>query len=133
VTTIILIAVRGNFVLSNIVWVYEKKRETQYRHNDLACLFSLHSLRSYSFLFSLLALTCLYALVARAKHSCSLCLLLFWSLPYHILSTHRLLSFFFFLSVYSTINTTTSSFVRLLVRQHFEKKRAKKKRTDKLK
>jgi hypothetical protein len=67
----------------------------QYRHKALACLLFLHSLRSYSFLFSpsisLYMLIC-SSICMRAKHSCSLCL---WSLPYHILSTRRLLMFFF--------------------------------------
>lgn len=82
---------------------------------------------------SFLALTCLYALVARAKHSCSLCLILFWSLPYHILSTHRSLIFFFsFLSILLLILPLTLSFV-YSSDNTLKKKRAKKKRTDKLK
>ncbi len=109
-----------------IAWVYEKEREMQYRHKDLACLFFLHSLRSYSFLFLVsFPSTCLYVLVARAKHICSLSLFG----PYLIIFyRHIIRSFFFVLSVYSTINTTTSSFVRLLVRQHFEKQKGQRKR-----
>jgi len=104
-----------------------RTKEMQYRHKALACLLFLHSLRSYSFLFSpsisFYMLIC-SSICMRAKHSCVLFFL--WSLPYHILSTRRLFMFFSSLSFYSTVTTTTSSFVRLLVRQHFEKKGQRK-------
>jgi uncharacterized membrane protein len=98
----------------------------QCRHKALACLFFLHSLRSYSFVSFFLSLIFnmfVCSICARAMHI--VVLFFSWSLPYHILSTYRSLIFLFF-SFYSTIpttTTTTSSFVRLLVRQHFEKKR----------
>lgn len=98
--------------------------------------FFLHSLRSYSFLFSvslsLLVLTCLYALVVRAKHSCSLCLFFFWSLYLIIFCRHIVRSFFFsFLSILLLILLLTLSFADSS--DNTLKKRAKKKRTDKLK
>ncbi len=104
-----------------------RTKEMQYRHKALACLLFLHSLRSYSFLFSpsisFYMLIC-SSICMRAKHSCSLFPLVL-TLSYFV-DTSLVHVFFFSLVLFYSYYTTTSSFVRLLVRQHFEKKGQRK-------